>query len=295
VTEGRRSTLPKPIARQLRQEAGFGCCVCGRPIIQYHHIVEWSADQHFRPDDMMALCPLHHDQATKGAMPEAEQRRYKATPHNIRAGHARRLLEVKQDYCAALFGSVTVVGAGPFLSIGRHPLLGFDLGDRNLEISLRLFSETDELLVEIDHNEWVSGDPLPWDIEADWQKLLLRERARRISLSLDAKRVPMKVEGEFWRFGKRFIINQHGIWLAAHPNPRLASSIGDLALIGATLDIGVQDPTISIGPSAPDLGPPTTLSWPNPRERLWKARDLWRKKEEQRRLAESSRLTQTGP
>jgi hypothetical protein len=30
--------IPSEIKRQLRQEAGFGCCICGIPIIEYHHI-----------------------------------------------------------------------------------------------------------------------------------------------------------------------------------------------------------------------------------------------------------------
>jgi hypothetical protein len=36
-----------------------------------------SEDQHFRPEDMMVLCPTHHNQATKGAMPVGEQREFK--------------------------------------------------------------------------------------------------------------------------------------------------------------------------------------------------------------------------
>src|SRR5450755_2216738 len=82
-----RKSLPAAVARQLRQEAGFGCCKCGTPILQYHHIVEWAEEEHFRPEDMMVLCPLHHDQATKGAMPAIEQRQMKSAPHNIQRGH----------------------------------------------------------------------------------------------------------------------------------------------------------------------------------------------------------------
>jgi hypothetical protein len=159
--------VPAAVARQLRQEAGFGCCACGSPILQYHHIIEWADDHHFRAEDMMVLCPLHHDQATKGAMPEAEQRRLKAGPVNIRAGRAKGLLAVRQDYCAASFGPVIVLGEGTFLEIDGENILGFHMGEGNLEVSLRLFSPGDELLLEIDRNEWISGDPLPWDIEAD--------------------------------------------------------------------------------------------------------------------------------
>ncbi len=72
-----RPRTPEPVARQLCQEAGFGCCKCGVPIIEYHHIIKWSVDQHFRPEDMMVLCPTHHDEAGS-AMDEAEQRLLKA-------------------------------------------------------------------------------------------------------------------------------------------------------------------------------------------------------------------------
>jgi hypothetical protein len=57
-------------------------------------------DNHYRPEDMMVLCPNHHVKATKGAMPEAEQRALKANPWNIRHQMAKGPLAVHQDYCA---------------------------------------------------------------------------------------------------------------------------------------------------------------------------------------------------
>jgi hypothetical protein len=50
---------------------------------------------------MMVLCPLHHDQATKGAFPVANQREAKANPKNLITGRANGLLAITQDYCAA--------------------------------------------------------------------------------------------------------------------------------------------------------------------------------------------------
>jgi hypothetical protein len=72
---------------------------------------------------MMVLCPTHHDQATKKAMPEEEQRRFKAEPFNIKMNRVNGPLEVKQDYCAADFGTVTVVGEGTFLSMNGESIL----------------------------------------------------------------------------------------------------------------------------------------------------------------------------
>jgi hypothetical protein len=266
MTPERRKAIPAGVARQLRQEAGFGCCKCGLPILQYHHIVEWTEDQHYRPEDMMVLCPTHHDQATKGAMPVPEQRLLKTSPFNIERGFARGLLEIKQDYCAADFGSITMVGEGVFLSINGESVVSFYLGEKNLEISLKLFSETDELLVEIERNEWVSGDSLPWDIQADWQVLTLREKARQISLSLNAKLVPMQILGEFWRAGNKIGITKDGIKMGAR------FSLQELALVGMRLELDTNN--LSIG-QQPEHKNATIISWHNRRERLWKAKEAW--------------------
>ena len=199
---------PAAVARDLRREAGFGCCVCGTPIIQYHHIIEWSVDQHFRTEDMMVLCPLHHDKASKGAMPEAEQRRWKAKPWNVTKGRVKGLLAVHQEYCAANFGTITWVGEGTCLRIDGQDILGFTLGEGNLEISLRLFNQAEELLLEIDRNEWISGDPLPWDIEADWQRITLRQKARDIAISIDAREVPLSILSQILAKWKMDILYQ---------------------------------------------------------------------------------------
>ncbi len=257
---------PAAVARELRREAGFGCCACGLPILQYHHIIEWADEQHFRPQDMMVLCPLHHDQATKHAMPEKEQRQLKANPFNITRHRTKGLLEVRQNYCAANFGSVTWVGDGPCLRIDGEKMLEFNLGEGNLEISLCLFSETDELLLKIERNEWVAGDPLPWDIEADWQVITIRERARKISLSLNAKEVPLEVRGQFWRNGKYIECSKDGISVGA-----IRVILQELALVGATIDIDMNKVSIGFGTGG------SIVSWPNRRERLWKAKDVWAK------------------
>lgn len=199
-------------------------------------------------------------------MPEVEQRRLKANPLNILQQRVRGLLAVRQDYCAANFGSVTWVGEGTVLQIDGEDILGFNLGEGNLEISLRLFSQTDELLLEIDRNEWVSGDPLPSDIEADWQNLKLRERARQISLSLNAKEIPLEIRAQFWRNGKYLRCDRDGIMVGP-------GNIGlkELALVGTTISIDTARVSFGYGTDG------VIVSWHNRRERLWKAKDAWMK------------------
>jgi hypothetical protein len=202
-------------------------------------------------------------------MPEGEQRNFKAHPKNIERGFVDGLLQIKQNYCAADLGSVIVVGEGPFLAIDSEDVLGLYLGEHNLELSLKLFSERDELLLKIDRNEWISGDPLAWDIEADWQTLTIRERARKISVAVNGKVKPLEIRGEFWRSGKRVQIGKDGIIIGD-----TKSGVQDLALVGTKLTIDTASMSI-----APQAGNPfaVLVSWPNRRERLWKAKEAWQR------------------
>lgn len=62
------------IKNQLRQEVNFGCPVrfqdgsgCGSPILTFHHFdPPWTGNYVHEPDGMIALCPLHHNQADGG-------------------------------------------------------------------------------------------------------------------------------------------------------------------------------------------------------------------------------------
>ena len=220
----------------------------------------------------MVLCPDHHDQATKGAMPESEQRRLKATLHNISRGLAKGLMAVRQDYCAADFGSMTILGSGPFLRIAGEDIFGFHLEDGSLQISLCLYSPTDDLPLHIDRNEWISGDTSPWDVEADWQTLTLRERARHISVSINAKTIPMQVGGVFYKSGKRVLLNRSGItW-----GETAMGGMSDFAAVGMLLEIEADKEGCRLGPHKTHSHA-MIINHRDHRERLRLAKDAWRK------------------
>src|SRR5262249_33269650 len=128
-------------------------------------------------------------------------------------------------------------------------------------------------LVEIERNEWTSGDPLPWDIEADWQLLTIREHHRKISLELDAKKIPMRVRGEFWSNGHKVSVTDLGLKVDGETVKNI--QFQRLAMVGGAFNLhakGLQYGD-SIGPSG--AGDCIIISWANPRERLYKAKAAW--------------------
>jgi hypothetical protein len=220
----RRPPILPPVALQLRQEAGFGCCVCGLPIYQYHHIIPWRDEPHYRSSDMMILCPNHHDRVTKGAMSERRQRRYKNEPHNIKRGCAGGKLEIDREDCALVYGGNLFRGNGRILIIDKRSIISIRIGEHhNLEVTLCLEDDMGSIIAYIWNNEWISGDPMPWDIKSDYRTLTIRRGVRDIRLSLDAKRTPAVLRGQFWRSGHLIKISEKNVKIIRGGNTKPAA------------------------------------------------------------------------
>ena len=64
---------PVSVRRELLIEARFGCAICLVPIIEFHHIIEFSKIGHYDTRHMLALCPTHHTMCTKGFIDQQAQ------------------------------------------------------------------------------------------------------------------------------------------------------------------------------------------------------------------------------
>jgi len=63
------NNAPAEVKRRLRQEALFGCCMCGNPLIDNAHIIEYHKTKQFPEEDMLTLCPNFHEEADYGHVP----------------------------------------------------------------------------------------------------------------------------------------------------------------------------------------------------------------------------------
>jgi hypothetical protein len=203
-------SIPEPVRRVVRQQAGFGCCRCGLPIYEYHHIVKNSRN----PNEIMLLCPNHHHEATVGAMNEEEQRLWKDKPDNLRRGFVHGKLKINQEKPHIVMGSTIFVGEGRIICVDQEALVSLRLDENyGLQLSVRLYDKNDNLVAEIENNEWITGDPLPWDLEAGFQTLRIRRRIGDISLDIDARRSPIELHADIWRKGQNYKISQTALFV----------------------------------------------------------------------------------
>lgn len=201
----REGQPPAGVQLQLRQEAGFGCCRCGYPFYQYHHIIPWEIEHHYRPEDMMIVCPNCHNEIRAGNVSEAEQRKWKNKPANIQAGFADGLLRIDQNELAVQLGGAIFTETPILVRMYGENIISAKLSENGrLLISMRSYDQNENIVFDVRDNQWITGADLPWDLYAKWRHVKLRSEPRKIELEVDARQSPVKVRGTFWKKGDWF-------------------------------------------------------------------------------------------
>lgn len=273
--EKTRSIIPGPIKRLIRQEGRFGCCKCGNPIIEYHHIVRDSEDN----EDIMILCPICHHEATVGAMTEEEQRFHKLNPFNMERGYVKGKLKINQKLPVVAIGTNQFVGEGDFILVDQESLLSLKVNYGMLEISVKLYDCDNQLLAQIENNEWISGDPMPWDLESSFQWLRIRHKLRNIALEIDARGFHIEIRANLWKNKQNFKLNPYEIRFNG-----VVQNVGFVNICFVALRL-VADTSLKRFKIEPDprFGKGMIVSWPDIEERIKKGLKAWEKLEEGKR------------
>lgn len=85
MPEARRAPIPEPLKRQVRQQCGFGCILCGKPLYHYEHMIEFAVVQEHTLENLALLCAEHHDEKTRGIRTTESIVQARAAPFNL--GH----------------------------------------------------------------------------------------------------------------------------------------------------------------------------------------------------------------
>lgn len=205
--------IPQQIKRLLRQESGFGCCVCGSSILEYHHIIRWSKIKKHDAQHMMAICPTCHNSIE--SYPLEHQYFLKNNPFNLQNDERKNgRLIISQGICAVSTGDIILIGDGPLLSSNGINLLEIYVNEINLlEITLNLYNAENENILSIKKSEWIKGNIELWDIEFNSASkfLIIKEKEGSVNLKIDARNIPVIIEGTFWINGKLITFNKKGI------------------------------------------------------------------------------------
>lgn len=187
-----RPNIGEDIKREVRQRCGFGCVVCGMPIYEYEHKLEWAIVKRHVAEEITLLCPLHHTEKTKGLLPKVDVEIADKDPFNKRKGvTSRHLLHYKGNKIKLSLGEsdfiYSKIDDGCFVAplfIDNEPVFIFRVEQGQLLMSFIARNEENIPVFKILDNAVVINT-LNWDVEWIGTTLTIREGKGRIFLKID--------------------------------------------------------------------------------------------------------------
>ena len=195
-----RPSLPRAVARQLRQEAGFGCAICGNPILDYHHIVPWEEREHYEAENMVAVCPNHHRELAACNRDVAYAA--KRNPRNIKLGLFKGALLSKESQPEFMAGGVIFEDVRDVLSYRGFPIIQYSVeSGRGL---LNLYIPDAEFWPELQvvDNDLRCNVSSFWDIEYRPSYACFRRKSGEKSVEIDFRTDVVKFAAKLEIFGE---------------------------------------------------------------------------------------------
>ena len=173
-----RPPVSEEVKRQVRQECLFGCVICGMPIFQYDHIVDYSERPAHEPENIALLCPNHHMDKTAGRLSRASVAQARRAPFNslenstseyiLNATQGVELwLGSNQIYISEIVANYSV------LQINGKDLLAIHRIGESLTYSAIVTDEQGGQLLRIDRGELVVATNV-WDYRYEGKHLSIR-------------------------------------------------------------------------------------------------------------------------
>ena len=191
-----RPKTPAETELILRQEAGFGCAKCGHPYIEYHHIVPFSEDRHFRKEDMVALCGNCHPAVSK--LGRDLQYEVKNNPYNIRKNILNGALEYDKRDLVFKVGGNWYENTPVILQFQSTPIISCTLKDGQAKVSLNLLDEYGNLVFSVAENDVTFRVNDLWDFEYAHNFAVARYGPRDIAVRMDFRKDEAIIEGNLW-------------------------------------------------------------------------------------------------
>ena len=179
--------IPAEIKREIRQQCGFGCVICGLGIIQYEHVdPEFKDAKKHDPANMTLLCPQCHSKVTTKMWSTSRVKLAMRMPKCLQQGYSNEFFDFPERNPSLIFGGVKLSNCKIPIQVANYPLFQLKkpeyLGQPFLLSGL--FTDSNgEVSLEIKDNEWKANSSL-WDVEVKGPCITIRERHRKIHLVL---------------------------------------------------------------------------------------------------------------
>lgn len=245
-----RPSVSAGIKRQVRKRCGFGCVICGVPIYEYEHMLEWAIVKRHVAEEITLLCPTHHTEKTKGLLPLKKLAAANIDPFNKRIGSTKNYpLHYDGTTIKMILGNSEVsysnIENGKFvipLLIDNDALIYFNVEDDQIFVNLNMFNSNNDCVFQVIANEIIINLE-NWDVEWVGLKLTIRENLGNILLEIIFN-VPSEINitrAKIFRNGIEILIDSGNFFLVNNSVFFRSLKVSD-SFVG--IAIGVKDPSV---------------------------------------------------
>jgi hypothetical protein len=209
-----RPDIPEPLKRQVRQRCGFGCVICGVPVYHYDHLEEYSRVRLHELENLVLLCPNHHQDKTSGRLPRALLAKAAFNPRNLShprtsayrffMGGEETNFWVGGNLFSFRFGDI---GTNVFkaIVISGTTVMGMRYEDGNLLFDLLLSDRTGTEILRVEQGELMVSTGV-WDYRIEGATLEIRSGTAQIEAAFSFLDDGIRVERGFFGSASRGII-----------------------------------------------------------------------------------------
>lgn len=193
--------IPEAIKLLVRKKCGFGCVICGLPIYHYDHIEDFAVVNEHVAENIVLLCPGHHQEKTSKRLSKEVVERASESPANLNkefsaphpilmVGDTGRL-EVGSNVYE--FDFPNDGGRFEAIRILGETVFGLTCEDGNLLLDIILTDKNGEVILKVERGEMKISTGV-WDYRIEGQSIQIRSAERSIDLVLILNDDGIKVE-----------------------------------------------------------------------------------------------------
>lgn len=184
---GLSRTIPADIRRQVRQQSGYGCVICGMGVIQYEHVhPEFHEAKVHDPSAITLLCPSCHSKVTTGFYSKLKVVQAMKSPAAKMAGFSKDFFDFCGPHPSIKIGGMTLHRCQSPVMIYDRPILKIESpkepGSPFL-LSGIFCDEEGNPTLKIVENEWRANAD-SWDVEVSAGQITVRDSPRNVVLKL---------------------------------------------------------------------------------------------------------------
>ena len=184
-----RPPIPAATKRAVRQRCGFGCIICGMPLIEYDHMVEYSDNKNHDADNITLLCDFHHRQKTNGLITREFVQESNSSPFNIINNHSSPYQQPFQgDQFNVKIGNTQFIAVNTprtsLLKLNGEEIISVKLEDGIPYLSLKIYDQEYNLILQIQDNEIVLSK-LPFDFSFEGRTITIKSAMRNVLIEIE--------------------------------------------------------------------------------------------------------------